>query len=750
MKKIMTIVAVAGAAALALDWNTQENLALNAQVVTSSVRPGEGDRPENITDGNTGSRWQAIEKANAVSPDWVIIDLGESKTFTDVEIIWENSHPKTYSVYVTETAIPYAQQNFGTEEEPVNYNVIDAGWLENATATFAGGEDSEAGYTETLTSETALTGRYILIYGETYNNWATDWGMCIYEVRVANIGDRDKVTTLTLNDVTVKEGATAEVKVEAKNAAGSVVDLSKVENLTLTCSEPDAVEISGGEDGVYSVKTLRYGNYTLTATCEADGETVTGSSVLTVSYVWKGVNIAQGKPAWGRTAPAEPTEDGDEVEEIVIPNPASNAVDGDVETYYEYNGGWSEGWVIVDLGKDHIIDTLAAEFAEKGNGDFRFAYAQEGAAMPEEDQNLKNVTLEGWTLCPVQKRSAYSTTLYQPENRVVARYIAVIDGDSPAQNAQTAEIYVAGEEYTAPQATSIEVSASADHLLTGEKVTLNARVLDQYGAEFPVEEGSVDFVDEYGYVNGNEFESAEKGLFEVKALYGELESAPCYIHVAAKKESYFFPWMCPVTFGDETLSPEDYTGHVLANTADTTVAEWNDEDIAAGKALRIDLGDECDIDMMTLRWEAACPKSYTVTLEDNAGNREVVEIETERGVDGNVTDRIYKPVASAPEGPARANALTAGNMTKVRYITVVPKESNNSNGWSNKLFGIALYGAPGAGIPTSVVSLPGAEAGAVDVYSISGAVVRRGAEAGAALQGLPKGVYVVNGKKIVI
>ncbi len=187
MKKIMTIVAgvaVAGAAALALDWNTQENLALNAQVVTSSVRPGEGDRPENITDGNTGSRWQAIEKANAVSPDWVIIDLGESKTFTDVEIIWENSHPKTYSVYVTETAIPYAQQNFGTEEEPVNYNVIDAGWLENATATFAGGEDSEAGYTETLTSETALTGRYILIYGETYNNWATDWGMCIYEVRV--------------------------------------------------------------------------------------------------------------------------------------------------------------------------------------------------------------------------------------------------------------------------------------------------------------------------------------------------------------------------------------------------------------------------------------------------------------------------------------------------------------------------------------------------------------------------------------
>lgn len=98
MKKFLTIasaVAVTTAAALAIEWNEGvENLAQGATVVASSERANPDEAPSKITDGNLGTGWQAVAKANAVSADWIIVDLGESKTFTDIEITWEASHMK--------------------------------------------------------------------------------------------------------------------------------------------------------------------------------------------------------------------------------------------------------------------------------------------------------------------------------------------------------------------------------------------------------------------------------------------------------------------------------------------------------------------------------------------------------------------------------------------------------------------------------------------------------------------------------
>ena len=50
----------------------------------------------------------------------------------------------------------------------------------------------------------------------------------------------------------------------------------------------------------------------------------------------------------------------------------------------------------------------------------------------------------------------------------------------------------------------------------------------------------------------------------------------------------------------------------------------------------------------------------------------------------------------------------------------------------------------GIGTPTS------AAATKVSVYSLTGVMVRRQVDAATALDGLPKGVYILNGRKMVV
>ena len=51
----------------------------------------------NIIDGNTGSRWQAA----TTGQEYVVIDLGEVKTISGLDIIWEAANAKNYSIKVS-------------------------------------------------------------------------------------------------------------------------------------------------------------------------------------------------------------------------------------------------------------------------------------------------------------------------------------------------------------------------------------------------------------------------------------------------------------------------------------------------------------------------------------------------------------------------------------------------------------------------------------------------------------------------
>ncbi len=77
------------------------NLALGRPATASSSQ-GE-ETPECAVDGDILTSWHAGKKTD--KPEWLCVDLGESKAFARVKIAWEgDDFPKTYEVQVSEDA----------------------------------------------------------------------------------------------------------------------------------------------------------------------------------------------------------------------------------------------------------------------------------------------------------------------------------------------------------------------------------------------------------------------------------------------------------------------------------------------------------------------------------------------------------------------------------------------------------------------------------------------------------------------
>lgn len=739
MKKFIALasaVAVTATAALAIDWGSVENLAQGATVTVSS----NPDAAATITDGNDGSSWQATGGAQKLGAnDWALIDLGEEKTFTDIEIKWEASHPSKYSVYTSTEAIPYAVQNFGTEEDPKNYNVINAEWLCGHEAVAERTIEGEAAADDNIVVN--QTARYILIYSNEPNNFASYYGSRIFEVRVANMEGRDVINALVVNvdNKSIDENGTAVVNVVAKTYGGETVDLTGVSELTLTADPAEGLEITAGDvAGTYTVKGVKYGEYKLTATGKVGDNEVSGTAELSVKYHFTGDNIAEGKTVTGRTnADAELT------------NPAANAVDGDSETFYAYNGNWSEGWVIVDLGKDYVISEVAAEFADKSGGDFFLSFASEGATMPGADDNWKNNLPDetGWTKTGYLKRKSFQTISYKPETPVRARYVAYRDNDCPNGNAQLAELYIAGVEYAAPVATTVVLeTGDATVVDNNEKVNFTAKVFDQYGAEVAVDAADVKIYEGETELENGVFTATAKGNFNIVAKYNEIESEPIVVNVVADVMDFFAPTEYHLTF--------DGTDHDKNLFIEEGICqEWQGDD--HGKSLVFELIDdagnkwECDLDMIKLYWEAACPEDYTVKIEDINGASSTVNFTGRTFEMGtNPVDRIADYSSDVANGPARVSQADKLDLGHVHKITITPTKAASQYG--SKLFRIGFYGKADAGMPTSVKNVTDGKADApVDVYTVYGIRVRRNVKVADALNDLPKGIYIVNGKKIM-
>ena len=152
------------------------------------------------------------------------------------------------------------------------------------------------------------------------------------------------------------------------------------------------------------------------------------------------------------------------------------------------------------------------------------------------------------------------------------------------------------------------------------------------------------------------------------------------------------------------------------------------------------------VEAIRLVWEGASAKKYTVTLYADFADsnseilREVKAYETlvvedgEGGAGVTVYKNFYKE-----------------NFTPyiVKKIVLATEEAWNA-GWGIKLKELAVDGTGEySGILSGVENVISDKASTGDVYNMQGICVKRGASV-EDLNSLPTGIYIINGKKIVV
>lgn len=671
MKKFLSLVSVGSLACAsvmaAIDWNSGsiENIAQGSTVTVSSNE----DTAATIVDGNDGTGWQANAATHEYTRDWVLINLGTEKTFTDMEIVWEASHCKEYSVYVSDAAIPYTP---GETDGGVKYNAISAEWLAANQPVVTRGNDTETGYTDNIAFDAAQTGQYILIYADEYNNFGSQYGMRIFDVKIANIEGRDEISGLKLTSEgnAVANGEAVTVTVTPVNKIGEAADFSAISGLTLSCDN-SAVTIEGGENGVYQVSSTADGTFTLTAAATANGNSISGTIDLTFAYNWNGIeNIATGKEIQGRVkADAEDN------------NPPSNAVDGDLANYYQYNGEWGggDGWLLVDLGDEYMVNAIGAYYSTNANGKCVFGYATDAAAIEAKiaaDGTDFRWTADlaenaGWTFTPELTRTADVVTTYAYDAPVVARYIVVKDADNPSGKPCVNEIYVSGTKREAPKADKIEISLEKGGLVIGETNTVTATVLDQYGAPFEAETPAIT-VTGAEYADGTITANA-KGMVTVTATVGDLsDEVKFYV---ADENDYCLAG-CEITASEGAAAdkaPVTDGGKEINNWGLDYVLASNEPAGAHEHWMLVKLAKPYNIDLIAALWEGACPADYDIYLGTTENDLTLYYFEKDKPGLQNYSDRF-----------------SGKEMNAIQYIKVVT--TKNATEYGIKLHDLKVYG----------------------------------------------------------
>lgn len=702
MKKFLTLFALGVLACISvmavINWNSGQvqNLALGATVTTSSKQ----EAAAYIVDNNNGTGWQAQATTHEYTQDWALIDLGAEKTFTDIEIVWEASHCKKYSVYVSTDAIPFTPQTVekttGEDDADVTvieYNAIQKEWLDSHSPVITGGDESESGYTETLTLPEACTGRYILIYADEYNNFGSQYGMYIFEVKVANIENRDTVDALAVSveGNAAAGGEAVSVKVVPLNILGTEMDLSAISGLTLSCDNA-AVTITPVENGEYSVAASEPGSYTLVASATASGNTtVTGSAILNVAFNWSGkTNIATGKVIRGRIVTEQPDPENPDIT-VPAPNPPVNAVDGDPDTYYQYNGIWGggDGWLLVDLGDEYMIDAIGAYYSTNADGRCVFGYTTDASAIEEKITadgydfrwTADLAQNDGWTFSPELSRVAGVVTTQTYQTPVVARYIVVKDADNPKGKPCVNEIYVAGTKREAPKATSIDLTLEKGGVVIGESNTVSASVVDQYGAPF---DGVVNIsVDGAVYADGT-ISCDTKGMVTVTASCGDITKEAKFF--VADKEDYC---MAGSTFtvsegADDNTAALIDGGKEIDSLGENYVLAPNEEAGVHEHSLVAKLARPYDLDLIALLWEGACPADYDVYLGRTESDLQ-----------------LYYSMRDMKGMENHSDRFSGNDMKDIRYIKIVT--TRNATEYGIKLQDLKAYGTSNAvSVPESL------------------------------------------------
>ena len=159
MKKISLLVALLCACMISFAQGFGVNFALASN--GSSATASSGNAAEAI-DGNVGTRWESAQ----TDDEWLLIDLGQSRTFNFIRIKWEGAFAKKYQLLASADGDSFTA--FYTED-----SLTQADW-------------------QILYFDSAVTAQYIKYQGI---ERATQWGQSFYEFEVYYLNEPPKTYT---------------------------------------------------------------------------------------------------------------------------------------------------------------------------------------------------------------------------------------------------------------------------------------------------------------------------------------------------------------------------------------------------------------------------------------------------------------------------------------------------------------------------------------------------------------------------
>ena len=715
---IVCTLAAACASAASVDWSSVTNLA-SGKTVYCATGTATG-----LTDGNTSSAWGAQIGASLATSfatneiqEYFVVDFEETTSVTHIALYWEASHPKAYSLYVTDSEPQYDEVTI----DETTYKKLNSSYLSGLTAVTTGGEDSETSYDELLTG--AFSGRYYIVYVTEYNNWATTYGIQPYEFMAANISSTESnklSSTFTMSDVEVVKGSAATVTVSLYTVGGDAAELSRVSNLTLTCDDSAVTITSTETTGTYTVSASDYGIYTLTATATGDDDeksTITGTCTLTSAFDWENnTNVALNKTAYASSNSSD----------------AQNATDGNTGTRWQAETTTSGEYLYVDLGAQYKITALTLVWEAAYATAYTYYYATEtGTDGAPSWTKLADVTNNfTWDAGGYEEP-------YELESAVVAQYVK-IEATSLAMTYGVSfyEFRVAGTEYT----TTVSVTPEFDGLLIGESVTLSSVVTDADGNT--VENAEVTYTidsTDYMTLSGSTLTAVAKGTTTVTATYNDTYTGTTTVTVAADPDN--------LTATRYAVETDGYTGtYVAKNAIDgdyTTAWMTSDTDADVTHTLTLTLLPTYDVELVRIYWGTGNSCAYT--LQTAAYNTTA-----ENGDYEYTTVYTYSGEA---EVATRTDRIFGIGMSGTDYIKLISTKNNAANSGLT-IYEIECYGTKSntqtSGISNITLDSEAAEDAPVNVYSITGTLVRQCVEASEATDGLTPGFYIVGNKKVAV
>lgn len=613
-KTIFSIVALTAmgiGTASAVDFTSVDNLAAGCAVEVSSER-NDGDR-NRITDDDLGTSWQAKEIAGGEQrtfQDWFIVDLGETKEFTDIEVTWQAAHPYLYDIYVTDE-----KPEFTTDAESTTKDqTITADWLAANTPAVvdAGcGNYGDATSPETITSSGTFRGRYIMVYAKNYATWAIQYGICCYELRVADLSEvANQISSLQFSDVSVAKGSTVEVTVSAKTMAGEAVDLNRFDSITLTCSDAEAVTITDVEKGKFSVTGNKFGYYTMTATAVGEGSTFEATANLVVAYDWATVtNIAQGKSAYSNYNNAN----------------AYKSVDGDFGSRWEAGGDVRSGVkYYVDLATEYNITAVGFNWDAAYCNQYKLYYASDGVGISGEDGVNNEAWVEFLSVDRVLANANKNTDTNVLDTPVKARYVMIESVETQIWGMSFYEMLIAGElaeEIDPTKITSIKIADAT--IAEGEIATISVAAYNKLGKVIADAEMTTTLTADSDKVVITKNEDgtysvtcAEMGVYTLTALATVGEET----FTATATLTVLINWTNTENIADATVNTlaVSYASHNSENANQSndgnTGTRWEAGSGATGDSAwwYIDLGNEYNVSAIEFVWEGAYAKKYEV------------------------------------------------------------------------------------------------------------------------------------------